>query len=302
MAWKHGFTGLGVLLSSSVAPILVGELGGGRSAYLWTALAVGLVCLGCLLTAWRFSKRIAEPRNAARAMVLRDVPKALRDRRFAVLCLSAIVMTTAAGVSYASFAFFVKFAMARTDAFAQIGVMSAVMAVAVMAGSPLWVGVAARIGKKNTYVLAASGHGLVVLVWGTLVHAPIWVAYGLSAVMAVCNAGWGLIVLSLLADAIAKAREEYGENRAGCYSAIWSVIEKAGIALGGTLIVGGLLSASGFDAHAAQIGAAQSATAIAGIVGAYAVWPGLAKLVAAALIWWFVDDERESAVGAAAHG
>ena len=30
MAWKHGFSGLGVLLSSSLAPMLVGSLGGGR--------------------------------------------------------------------------------------------------------------------------------------------------------------------------------------------------------------------------------------------------------------------------------
>ena len=110
--------------------------------------------------------------------------------------------------------------------------------------------------------------------------------------MATFNAGWGLVVLSLLSDCIADARERLGENRAGVYSAIWSIIEKAGIALGGTLIVGALLSVNGFDAAAAQHGSMQTAQAVAGIVFSYATLPGLAKLVAAALIWRYIDDGR----------
>ncbi|MCW1401818.1 MFS transporter [Novosphingobium sp. MW5] len=171
--------------------------------------------------------------------------------------------------------------------------MSTVMAVAVMAGSPIWVGVAARIGKKNTYVLAACGHGLATLAWTPIAALPIWTAYILAAIMAMCNAGWGLIVLSLLSDAISDARERWGENRAGVYSAIWSIIEKAGIALGGTLIVGALLSAGGFDAAAAKQGVAQSAEAVSGIYLSYSYLPGVAKLVAALLIWRFIEDCRE---------
>jgi Na+/melibiose symporter-like transporter len=166
------------------------------------------------------------------------------------------------------------------------------MAVAVMAGSPFWVFIARHLGKKRTYVLAAAGHGIVTLAWGQVAHGPIMIAYVLSALTAIFNAGWGLIVLSLLSDAIASAREDLGENRAGSYSAIWSIIEKAGIALGGTLVVGGILSASGFDAEAAKAGVAQSAHAIGGIVLAYSTLPGLAKLVAAAIIGIFVKDDR----------
>jgi Na+/melibiose symporter-like transporter len=292
MAWKHGLTGLGVLLSSAVAPALVGHMGGGRPAYLTTATLVGVLCLICLVTAWKFAGRIPDGGNRGKPLSLRDLPNAFRDRDFAVLCLSAVIMTVASGISYASFAFFVKFAMHRADAFAQIGVMSAIMAVAVMAGSPIWVGVAARIGKKATYVVGACGHGLVTIAWGWMADGPIVVAYVLAGLMAMFNAGWGLIVLSLLSDTIADARERWGENRAGVYSAIWSIIEKAGIALGGTLIVGALLSASGFDAVAAQKGAEQSAEAISGIVMSYAIVPGVAKLIAAAIIWRFVGTGK----------
>ncbi|EIZ80514.1 major facilitator superfamily mfs 1 [Novosphingobium sp. Rr 2-17] len=293
MGWKHGFTGLGVLLSSSVAPMAVNALGGDRNAHLITMGCIGLVCFTCLLVAWRFAARIPEPRDAARPFTLRDLPRAFADRRFAILCLSAIVMTVAAGITYASFPFFVKYAMGRPQPLHDLGVMSAIMAFAVMGGSPLWVMVARRIGKKQTYVLAAVGHGLVTLVWGQVPHAPVIVSYALAAAMAACNAGWGTIVLSLLSDCIAGARSDYGENRAGSYSAIWSAIEKVGIAFGGTLVVGALLSLFGFDSAAARVGLPQSAHAVAGIVFAFATVPGIAKLVAAAMILRFVNEHPE---------
>ena len=297
MGWKHGFTGLGVLLSSAFAPMLVNRLGMDRQGHLTTMVVLGLICLGCLVVAWRFAARITDRANTGRTLGLRDLPRAFADRRFAILCASAVLMTVGAGISYASFPFFVKYAMARPEPLHDIGVMSAIMAVAVMAGSPLWVMVSKRIGKKQTYVLAATGHGLVTLAWGLMADVPMPVAYGMAAMMAACNAGWGTIVLSLLSDCIAEARDVHGENRAGSYSAIWSVIEKAGIALGGTLVVGAILSGWGFDSAAARAGVAQSAGAIAGTIVAYSVVPGLTKLFAALMIWRFVHERPPAATG-----
>ena len=290
MGWKHSFTGIGVLLSSSLAPMLVARLGATREGHLITMGVIGLICMVCLLTAWRFAGRIVDSPRASRPLALRDLPRTLTDGRFAILCLSAVLMTVGAGISYASMPFFVKFVMHRVDPLHDMGLLAAIMAAAVVGGSPLWVLIAGRMGKKATYVLAATGHGLVTLAWGQLAHAPFAVACLLAALTAFCNAGWGTIVLSLLSDAIAAARETYGENRAGAYSAIWSVIEKAGIALGGTLVVGGLLSAWGFDSSAAKAGLAQSAGALTGILVAYSLVPGVTKLVAAAIIWRWVHE------------
>lgn len=291
MGWKHAFTGLGVLLSSSFAPLLVNALGTDRDAHLTTMIVLGLLSCACLLIAWRFASRIQDPQAVGKPLGLKDLPRAFADRRFAVLCGSAILMTVGAGISYASFPFFVKFAMGRPEPLQDIGVMSAIMAVAVMTTSPLWVQLAKRIGKKTTYVIAACGHGLVTLLWGQVPEAPIQVAWVLAGVMAACNAGWGTIVLSLLSDSIAAARIEHGENRAGSYSAIWSIIEKAGIALGGTLVVGMILSGWGFDSAAARAGIAQSAGAISGVIVSYSIVPGFTKLFAAAMIWLFVKED-----------
>lgn len=297
MGWKHSFGGIGLLLSSAVAPMAVSALGADQRAHLIVMGIVGLACFLFMLIAWRVAGRI--PRQSALAgdgavgrSTLAALACAFGDRRFVILSISAVVMTVSAGIGYASFPFFVKYSMGRATPLHDLGVMAAIMGVAVIVGSPLWVMIAGRIGKVRGYVLAAAGHGAVVFVWGLVPHAPIGVAYALAGLLAICNAGWGTIVLSLLSDCIAQARDDFGENRAGSYSAIWSAIEKAGIALGGTLIVGLLLSQFGFDSAAAKAGLPQSEQALFGILFCYSFLPGVAKLIAAAMIWKFVREPR----------
>jgi Na+/melibiose symporter-like transporter len=295
MGWKHSFGGIGLLLSSSVAPMAVSALGADQRAHLITMGTIGVACLVFMLIAWRVAGRIPRlPQSAtdgaAGRSVFAGLSRAFADRRFVILSLSAVVMTISAGIGYASFPFFVKYSMGRAAPLHDLGVMAAIMGVAVIFGSPLWVMVSGRIGKVPAYIMAAAGHGAVVFVWGLVPHAPIEVAYVLSGLMATCNAGWGTVVLSLLSDCIAQAREDFGENRAGSYSAIWSAIEKAGIALGGTLIVGLLLSWFGFDSGAAKQGLPQTEAALFGILFCYSFLPGVAKLMAAGMIWKFVRE------------
>ncbi|MFK7841607.1 MAG: MFS transporter [Sphingorhabdus sp.] len=298
MAWKHGFTGVGILLGSAGTPVLIHFLGGGRSAYIWSIGVIGLICSAALLIAWHSAGKIPDRKNSARPLELKELLKVFSDRRFVILCLSAIIMTVAAGISYASFAFFVTFAMERNDAFVQIGILSTIMAIVVMVGAPTWVYVAKWLGKKRTYIFAATCHGLTLICFGMFADSPVYFAYIMVGLLALFNSGWGLIILSLLSDAIARSREERGENRAGAYSAVWSIIEKAGIAAGGTLVVGGILSYTGFDTESAKQGIAQSAEAIQGIVLSYAYLPGVAKLVAALLIWMFLPDDEQIIEGA----
>lgn len=291
MAWKHAFTGMGILLGSAGTPVLIHHLGGDQQAYIWSIAVIGILCSAALFTAWHSAGKIPDRVHQSEPLKLRQLFTVFHDRLFSVLCISAVVMTIAQGIAYACFAFWVRFAMGREDVLVQIGIMSAIMAACVIAGSPIWVWVARRIGKKNTYMLAACAHGLVLIIWGLFPDAPIWFAYLMAAAMALFNSGWGLIVLSMLSDVIAKSRDDRGENRAGSYSAIWMIVEKGGIAAGGTLIVGALLSGTGFDAEAAKAGMPQSAAAISGIIISYAFIPGIAKIMAAGLIWFFMPAD-----------
>jgi len=299
MAWKHGFTGVGLLVGASGTPVLVHLLGGDRTAYIWAIGVIGLICSASLMVAWYSAGRIPTRKVDARPLSLRELPRVFDDRLFLVLCASAVIMTLAAGTAYASFAFFVTYAMGREDALVQIGILSGMAGVVVMLGAPLWVWVARWLGKKRTYIFAASGHGLTIIVWSMFPQSPLWLVYIFNVFLALFNSGWGLIVLSILSDVIAKSRDERGENRAGAYSAVWSIIEKSGIAAGGSLIVGSILSFYGFDAELARRGLAQSPEAISGIIFAFGVLPGSAKILAALLIWKFLPGDAELAAASA---
>jgi Na+/melibiose symporter-like transporter len=141
-------------------------------------------------------------------------------------------------------------------------------------------------------VVAAIGHALTLIVWANAGSGPIWVTYVCSGFVGLFNSGWGLIALSLLTDTMAKACDETGRDTAGSFAAIWSIIEKAGIALGGTLVVSSILAVGGFDATAAKQGIAQSADAIDAIRYAFGIVPAALILIAAFIIWRFVPSRK----------
>ncbi|MEQ5805839.1 MFS transporter [Alteromonas sp. NFXS44] len=293
MAWKHAYVGVGLLAGSAGIPVLIHTLGGDRAAYLWSIALVGIICSVSLLIAWHFASSIPDKKNAAPPMPFKEMTKIFSDRNFIVLCAAAVVMTVAAGTGYASFVFFISYGLERAEPLVQIGMMTTVMGFAVMFASPFWVAVAKVLGKKGTFVCAAIAHSLVLFTWGTFTNLPPWTDFIFGFLIALFNSGWGLIFLSLLSDTIASSRENKGENRAGIYSAVWSIIEKAGIAAGGTLIIGLLLSLSGFDAAAAKQGLEQSQEAITGIIYSFTFIPGAAKVCSALIILFFFAQEKE---------
>lgn len=292
MAWKHGMTGVGLLLGAALTPVLIHLLGGKRPAYLTASLALGLICTISLLIAWAAVRRVRVRPRIARLLTLRSLLAVLAYRPFLILCAAAVPMTIAAGMAYAAFAFFITYNMARADAFVQIGIISTISAIVVMVGSPVWVFVARHIGKKNVYLVAASGHALTMISWSLSAAAPLPLVYVYAACIGLFNTGWGLIILSLLADVIARSRAELGEDRAGSFSAVWTIIEKAGIALGGTLLAGFVLAGFGFNAVLARQGVVQSGGALTGIMVAFGILPGALKLTAAFIVWRFVPSDR----------
>ncbi|MEC3949603.1 MFS transporter [Sphingobium sp. HWE2-09] len=292
MAWKHAWTGTGLLLGSALTPWIIHELGGDRRAYIMGAGLLGVIAALSLITAWSAVRRIRVVAPVDRTLSLAAFAATLAFRPFRILCCSAVAMTVAAGTCSAAMAFFITYNMGRTDALVQLGILVAIAGVVVLVVSPFWVLVARLLGKRNSYVVAAIGHALTLIVWANAGSGPIWVTYVCSGFVGLFNSGWGLIALSLLTDTMAKACDETGRDTAGSFAAIWSIIEKAGIALGGTLVVSGILAVGGFNAAAAKQGIAQSAGAIDAIRYAFGIVPATLILIAAFIIWRFVPSHK----------
>jgi Na+/melibiose symporter-like transporter len=286
MAWRHTFTGVGLLMGASLTPAAVHMLGGGRSAYAAWSWALAAVCGSSLLIAFFSTPKVRASTVAKVQLNLKDLVGVLAYAPYAILLGVAFVQQCGAGLSYAGIAYFVTYNMGRTDALLQLGIITLLAAGTVILCSPIWVLVAKRIGKRRTFVLAAVLNGVTQLVWSQSGGAPLGVIYAYSVGIGVFNAGWGIMSLAMLADIIAEAKRETGRDRAGSFSALWSLSEKIGLALGGTLLAGVILGAFGFH-HSNAHAAAPLPKTLIGIALVFAVLPGVVNLACAIIYGCF---------------
>jgi Na+/melibiose symporter-like transporter len=136
---------------------------------------------------------------------------------------------------------------------------------------------AQELGKRRTYILSALLYAALSIAWGVFGRMGLGVDYLLAALLGVFNSGWSLMGFSMVSDLS-------DDGRGGLYSSIWVAADKIGFALGGTLLVGALLSVFGFDSIRAMAGAAQGPTAVLGVLVCFSVGPALLCLFASILL------------------
>ncbi|MFV3076355.1 MFS transporter [Niveispirillum fermenti] len=285
MAWRLVFTAAGVLVGGALAPAVVQYLGGGQAGYEGMARVLAVICPLSLLIAFFGAGRAARQAGRAPAapalhrLTPRAALRVLAAPRFSVLLTSNLLQLTGSGMAYAAMLYFLTYNMAQgAGALQLIGGLIMAACAGIIVAQPLWVAVARRVGKKPVYVLSAIGYGLSYITWSLSADAGIPVAYTLCFIAAIFNSGWALLSFSMMSDIA-------GEDRAhaGLYSAAWIAVDKIGFALGGTLLVGIVLSLFGFDVGRSMAGLPQAPQAMTGVMLAFGVLPGLFNLTAAAL-------------------
>ncbi len=283
MAWRMGFSAIGLLVGNALAPVLVQTWGGGRPAYSQMSLVLAGVCAVSLLVAFLASPRPVVQAATQPALRLKAILSALTDKAFRPLLGAYLLQLVGSGLGYAAMIYFLSYNMGRKDALTQIGLIVLVMSAVVIAAQPLWIKLSAAFGRKRIYIAAALGHALVQALWGVMAAAPLPAIYAVVVLFALFNSGWSLMGYSLLSDVIAQDEAEHGESRAGVFSALWTGADKIGFALGGTLLTGLVLSAFGFSSALAVTGSAQPGSALVGVAVAFAYAPAAFNLAAAAL-------------------
>jgi len=283
MAWRLVFTAAGVLVGGALAPYVVQNLGGGQPGYEGMAKVLAIICPLSLLIAFFGSARAARqagrtPAPAHKRLSFGEAIAVLAAPRFSVLLTSNLLQLTGSGMAYAAMLYFLSYNMGRADSLQLIGGLIAVACAGIIVAQPMWVALAKRVGKKPIYIVSAIGYALSYITWSQCAQAGAPVAYVLCFIAAIFNSGWALLSFSMMSDIA-------GEDRAhaGLYSAAWIAVDKIGFALGGTLLVGFVLSGFGFDSVAAMTGGAQPDSALTGVMLAFGVLPGLFNLTAAAL-------------------
>jgi Na+/melibiose symporter-like transporter len=217
---------------------------------------------------------------------LRAVAAVFAYRPFRILVALFFMQEVGAGMTGASIAFFLTYNLKMTNALGNLGVISLLAGVVVIMASPMWIYVSHRIGKSRSYILGATAHGLLMLFWGlSSPHTPVWIIFAFSAAIGLANSGWGIMALALLGEIIASSIVETGENRGGSFSAVWTLAEKIGLALGATLIAGTMLSGFGFSSAIAAHGRTEPDSALLGIALTFGFIPAAINGAAALLYW-----------------
>jgi len=292
MAWRQVFAGFGILMSITVAPILVQRLGARQSAYETTSVVLAVACLAGLLVAWQSVSRIARrsalvPATTAPALRLASLAGVLRNRNFLVLVATAFIQLVGSGMSYAAVAYFLTYNAQRADALALLGVINLVSIATVTVAQPLFVALSKRTSKRNIYMACAVGHALTQLAWVLTPGAPAGVFYVYGLFYGLFNSGYVLMLICMLTDLMAQDRASGDQERSGVYSALWAAVDKIAFALGGTLLTGLILAGFGFDSASATTGGAQPDSVFAGIAIVFAFLPAILNVLAAMVIGYF---------------
>lgn len=280
MAWRLAFTALGVLIAGAIAPAYAASFGGGKVGYAAMALMLAVLCSISLIIGWwgagRAKRSVGSRAASQEQLTLGAALTALADPRFSVLAIVNLLQLVAAGMAYAGLMYFISYNLAESDPLSKVGSVVLISCFGILAAQPFWVKLAARIGKRRAYVAAALIHACAHLGWAAANWGGLPLLYGFALVLGIGNSGWAMLGFSMVGDIA-------GEGKAGLYSAVYIALDKIAFALGGALIIGLILSAFGFDAGAATTGGRQPASALTGILIAFALAPAACNIVAAAL-------------------
>lgn len=262
----------GVLLAALLPQLLMDRLGV-SSAMVWFS-AVFVVLLVSGVTATLATTPAPPDRTPPTDGAWRSWRDALSNRAFARLCAVFLLNGMAAAVPATLVLLYVEHVLGTPRL---AGVFLATYFLAGMAGMPLWTRLAARWGKRDTWLVAMT----------VAVGAFVW-AFGLDTgdvvpFLTICLlSGMALgadlaLPPAMLADLLAD--RDNGEQNTGSHFGLWNLLAKLSLALAaGTALP--LLQALGFSTQTPQSG-------VAALAVVYALLPcGLKLLAMAVLLRW----------------
>ncbi len=269
-AWREGCALAGVVLAA-VLPVWPATDGAAGMARLLAAF-LPLLALCAAVTLLVAPQPAARPRQ--QGLVARELLAALRHAPFTALLAVFAASGIAAAIPASTVLFFVADVLGAER---WSGGFLALYFVAGAAGLPLWVRIAARVGKLRAW-LGSMTLSIVVFAWAATLGAGDLAAYGLICVLSGFALGADLALPpAMLADLLARDFPR-GPARAGAWFGWWNFVTKANLALAAGIALP-TLAALGY------VPGAGDEDALRALALVYAGLPCVAKLGAATLLW-----------------
>jgi Na+/melibiose symporter-like transporter len=292
-AWVQAFAVIGLmvvlLLPAGLALLAHGSSSGGVHAMGWLTIATIPLAFGLALGV------VGEPRPGAPSphATLRDYLALFREPVILRLMAAYFVLNLAVSVTGTLFFFYIE--QVKLFSKGQAEALLFIYFIAGLAGAPLWLNLAYRLGKHRALAVAALAYIVTQSIALLMPPSRFWIAAPAMFLAGLPYSATGLLVRAMLADAGDAENLARGTDRTGLFYALLSGNDKVGAAAA-VYFSFGLLSLVGFKA---QSGAVNSPTALVGLQILFAVVPALLGLTGALIIRRYpLTAERYAAVRA----
>lgn len=287
---------LGTLFGISLAPIIVGQMGGGSAGYnalaIIMAVAIFAAFFGCFVTLKNAPDHAEGEPPQALWQQLRSIVK---GRSYQMLLSIKILHLLGLAVGAGSLVFFFMAAL-RYDA-TMLGIYGMVTTLTWTLVMPFWTRLANRIGKRKGYMLATAFYTLVTLSWLLAEPQEAYAQlFGRAFLFGILSGGMLLMGNGMLQDIMDDDFRRHGERRNGVFAASYSLTEKitSGIA---AQILGFILAYTGYQRGAAE----QTAEAVRGLYFTVGIVPAICMGISLIAIYYYTlhEDELREADAAA---
>jgi len=287
------FVALAGLLGVSVGPLLIEYFGKNRAAYSWTAILMAVVSLAAMILCVSATAGArATQRTVMRLPLGKQLSLAFTNKPFAKLILAKFLLLLAMSSTTTSMFYFATHVLHRE--LSTVSEFGLLQTIGMLSSLPLWLSLAKRFSKHHLFMTCCAANALVLLSWMLAGPAEsIFLLLLRSFVIGCCSGGALLMGQALLPDTMEYDFLRSGLRREGAYSGAYSMVEKAGFAVG-PLIIGVLLSAAGYTGAktaAGGIAPATGSTSLAVYMG-IAIVPAIASGLALLALWGYGLTER----------
>ncbi|KPF43100.1 MFS transporter [Rhizobium sp. AAP43] len=285
--WREGATLVGSLLAITL-PFAGGiDTASGFHGLAWLAVLIAVALpVSALVAVWR----VPEPVDLTKRQLSigEGIRHLGRNKPFLRLVAAFLLNSFANAVPASLFLYFVGQRLGRPDL---QGLLLFTYFLCAIAGVPLAVAMARRVGKHRAWSVAMLATCLIFSVAGFLGEGDV-IPFAIVCAATGLLLGFDLTLpAAIQADVIDNDTATSGEQRTGLYFAAWSFVTKLSVALSAGIVFP-LLDIAGFVSNPTAVQTPQALTALSGL---YAWLPILPKLAAVAIMWRFSLDEAAHA-------
>ncbi len=279
---------LGTLFGISLAPLLLGRLGGGAAGYSGLAVVMAIAIFAAFFGSFLSLK--GAPDHAGTeppAALWQQIRSIIRGRSYQMLLLIKILHLLGLAVGAGSLVFFFTAALAYDVT--MLGIYGMITTLTWTLVMPLWTRLANAIGKRKGYMLATVLYTLVTLTWLLAEpQEPLPQLYGRAVLFGILSGGMLLMGNGMLQDIMDDDFRRFGERRNGVFAASYSLTEKITSGLAAQ-ILGAILAFTGYQ-RGADV---QSPEAISGLYFTVGIVPALCMGLSLLAIYYYTLHEDD---------